>query len=273
MHARLQQLLQQQQLPTDPTRALAHADRTPARRYAHVIVLPPLSRAVITEASLLSVAAASNGESPILVSLGLTPQQALGNRAVLSAVFKQLGFNETALQVRAGRVCTRALSWMRLISGAHACAHRHRRITQHAPRMQVDLLTFENMTASRPVYAAFTGLNVQLAGLFSMLSKALGPLFEPSSAAKNSHGRRLQQALSPAALAAELQSQLAAQLWAAVMTSNASTALTAPATIQAVLQQTYTQMAAAVPPTVAVPPQQLVELCEVVATVSAACVH
>jgi hypothetical protein len=97
---------------------------------------PPTTTAVITPLATLALAASRDAAT--LTQLELTTQQALGSRELLSYVFKKYGYDEAALGM--------------------------------------DLLTFTNASIARPAFAAFYGTNIQLAGLFSIMSAALTPV-------------------------------------------------------------------------------------------------
>lgn len=99
-------------------------------------IAPPTTSAVITPLATLALAASR--DTTLLDELKLTTQQAIGSRKVLAAVFKKYGYDEASIGI--------------------------------------DLLTFENATIARPMFAAFYGTNIQLAGLFSIMSAALTPI-------------------------------------------------------------------------------------------------
>jgi hypothetical protein len=130
-----------------------------------MVLAPPATNVVITPLASLALAAARDPQ--VLSQLGLTTQQALGSRKLLSYVFKKYGYDEAA--------------------------------------MGIDLLTFENATLSRPAFAAFYGTNIQLAGLFSILTAALRPLAQTGS-------MHLQETTT-AELDQELQRQLAINIY------------------------------------------------------------
>jgi hypothetical protein len=135
-----------------------------------MVVAPPTTNVVITPLSTLALVAARDPD--VLFELDLTTQQAIGSRKVLSHVFKQYGYDEAA--------------------------------------MGMDLLTFENATLSRPIFTAFYGTNIQLAGLFSVMSSALRPLVAQTG---DGDGRRRLQQTTTADLEQELQRQLAINIY------------------------------------------------------------
>lgn len=132
--------------------------------------------------------------------------------------------------------------------------------------LQVDLLTFKNVTIGQAVFAAMYGTNMQLAALFATLSNALTPLLLGDSSGQ----RRL---LQQASLSADLQQQLAAQLWSSVAATNGTNAtdlLADPAALQTMLNQTYAGLAGSYPAAPSFGISQLSALFEVVSKVSGA---
>jgi hypothetical protein len=134
-----------------------------------MVIAPPATNVVITPLASLALAAARDPN--VLEELDLTTQEAVGNRMVLNHVFKKFGYDEDA--------------------------------------MVMDLLTFENATLARPVFTAFYGTNIQLAGLFSVMSSALKPLVAQTG---DGGSRRLLQS-SSADIQQELQKQLATNIY------------------------------------------------------------
>jgi hypothetical protein len=100
-----------------------------------------------------TLALAASRDPAVLSELDLNTQEAIGSRDVLTYVFKKYGYDEAALGM--------------------------------------DLLTFTNATIARPAFAAFYGTNIQLAGLFSILSAAVTPLL-PTHPAPTTLRRLLQ---------------------------------------------------------------------------------
>jgi hypothetical protein len=167
-------------------------------RWAPSLVLaPPTTKAVITPMSSLSLVAARDPD--VLEELGLTAQEAVGSRAVLSYVFKKYGYDETA--------------------------------------MGMDLLTFEGATIGRPVFTAFYGTNVQLSGLFSVLSSTLAPLLGLPAVSRRLLGTSdLQKALMQ-----ELSTKIYENLQVNPTTSYFQTGNAAA--ITSILNETYTNIA------------------------------
>jgi hypothetical protein len=159
-----------------------------------MVLAPPATNVVITPLASLALAAARDPQ--VLAHLNLTTQQALGSRKLLSYVFKKYGYDEAA--------------------------------------MGIDLLTFENATLSRPAFAAFYGTNIQLAGLFSILTAALRPLVAQTGS------RRLQETTT-ADVDQELQRQLATNIYNQLAVTPFTSALRTgdTAAIATVMRATY----------------------------------
>eukprot|EP00775_Hariotina_reticulata_P010861 gene10861-11015_t len=194
--------------------------------HPHFVVLPPKQQLVITELLLLSVPAALDAQASDQTSSSSSPNSLLGDRCVISQVFEAFGFNESQLQV--------------------------------------DLLTFENITASQATFTAFYGKNIQLASVFAAISQALEPLTVPQTMSAT---RRRQLMAGPAG-GQSLQQQLAAQLWNAVTSScNATAAITDEAMLLAMTNQTYQALIAQNIPAVSFTNSQLATVFRAVAAV------
>lgn len=204
----------------------------PGRWMPSLVIAPPTKHAFITPISTLSLVASRDPE--VLEMLGLTAQEAVGSRTILSYVFRKFGYDEA--------------------------------------NIGMDLLTFDGATIARPVFTAFYGSNIQLAGLLSILSACLAPLLTQSPGSV-----RELLAQSPGSVTEPLQDLLMEELSIAIFDKLKTNQLVQPSTsyintgntsvIASIMTSTYDRVATVIGKS-SVHDSQLTEFFQGVAQVS-----